>query len=65
MENFFFCSIYQLVMTQESEIILTTCHKTQKSQMYYTDVVFINDKDCTHYNENAIKLPCITDISQI
>ena len=50
MENFLFCSIYQLAMTQESEIILTTCHKTPKSQTYYTNVAFINDKDYTHYN---------------
>ena len=52
-ENFLFCSIYLLAMTQKSEIILTTCHKTQKSQMYYTDVVFINGKDYTHYNADS------------
>ena len=44
MENFLFYSIYLLAMTQESALILTTCHKTPKSQMYYTDVVF-NGKD--------------------
>ena len=53
MENFLFCSIYLLAMTQESEIILTTCHKTPKSQMYYTDVEFINCKDYTHYNAES------------
>ena len=42
-------------MTQESEteIILTTCHKTQKGQIYYTDVVFINRKDYSHYNADS------------
>ena len=40
MENFLFCSIYLLAMTQESEIILMTCLK-----IYYTDVVFISGKD--------------------
>ena len=30
MENFLFCSTYQLAITQASEIILTTCHKTPK-----------------------------------
>ena len=47
MENFLFCSIYLLALTQKSEIILTTCHKIPKSQMHYTDVVFINGKDYT------------------
>ena len=47
-ENFLFRTIYRLAMTQESEIILTTCHKTPKSQMYCTDVVFINGKNYTH-----------------
>ena len=50
MENVLFSSIQLLAMTQESEIILTTCHNTPKSQRYYTDAVFINDKDYTHYN---------------
>ena len=40
-------------MTQESEIILTTCHKTPKSQMYYTYVVFKNNKDYTYYNADS------------
>ena len=53
MDNFLFCSIYLLAMTQESEIILTTCHKTQKSQMFCTYVVLINGKDCTHYNADS------------
>ena len=53
MENFLFCSIYPLAMTQESETILPTCHKTHKSQMYYTDAVFINGKDYTHYNADS------------
>ena len=53
MENFLFCFIYLIAMTQEREIILKTCHKTSKSQMYYTDVVFINGKDFTHYNADS------------
>ena len=53
MENFLFCYIYLLAMTQESEIILTTCHKNPKSQMYYTGVVFINGKDYAHYNADS------------
>ena len=53
MENFLFCSIYLLTMTKGSEITLTTCHKTPKRQMYYTDVVFINGKDYTYYNADS------------
>ena len=53
MENFHFCSIYMLAMTQDSEIILTTFHSTLKSQMYYTYVVFINGKAYTHYNADS------------
>ena len=56
MENFRFCSIYLLAMTQECEIILTTCHKPPKSQMYYTDVVFINGVDYTHYNAESLQI---------
>ena len=48
MENFILCSMYLLAMTQESEIILMTCLKTPKSQMYVTDVVFINSTDCIY-----------------
>ena len=59
MGNFLFCSIYLLAMTQESEIILATCHKTPKSQIYYIDVVFIKD-----HNENEVKFLCITEIFQ-
>ena len=53
MENFLLWSIYLLAMTQESAIILTTCHKIPISQMYYTYVVFINGKDYTHYNVDS------------
>ena len=48
--HFLSCSIYLLVMTQESEIILTTCHKTQKSQTYYVNEVLVNGKAYIHYN---------------
>ena len=50
MENFLFYSTYLFAMTQESEIIFTTCHKNPKSQMFYTVAVFINDKVHIHYN---------------
>ena len=51
MENFRFCSIYLLAMTLESEIILTTCHKTPKtSNVLYRCSIH---KDYTHYNADS------------
>ena len=64
MAKFLFCSIYMLAMTQESKIILTTCHKTTKGQMYYTDIVFRNFPDLNirkifnilHIKMNSIRM---------
>ena len=46
--------LYHLPAYHDSrEEIILTCHKTPKSQMYYTDVVFINSKYYTHYNADS------------